>query len=71
MAGIQVPAGGASRTLELWEDEPVDKPLESLLSSGVNIVVFNPCMSRPAQGDFMTTMQANIKALGELFNVPY
>ena len=44
----------------MWE--PVD--------SGVNIVVFKPCMNRPAQGDFMTVMQANIEALAEAFNVP-
>jgi zinc transport system substrate-binding protein len=55
----------------LWEDEPVDKTRERLLSSGVNIVVFKPCMNRPAQGDFMTVMQANIKALAEPFNAPY
>ena len=55
----------------LWEDEPVDKTRERLLSSGVNIVVFKPCMNRPAQGDFMTVMQANIKALAEPFNVPH
>ena len=52
----------------LWEDEPVDKTRERLLSSDVNIVVFKPCMNRPAQGDFMTVMQANIKALAELLN---
>lgn len=47
----------------LWEEEPMDRTRESLLSSGVNIVVFKPCMNRPAQGDFMTVMQANIEAL--------
>ena len=55
----------------LWEDEPVDKTRDRLLNSGVNIVVFKPCMNRPAQGDFMTVMQANIKALAEPFNAPY
>ena len=55
----------------LWEDAPVDKTRESLLGSAVNIVVFKPCMNRPAQGDFMTVMQANIKAMAEPFNVPH
>lgn len=54
----------------LWEDEPLDGTRESLLKSGVNIVVFKPGMNRPAQGDFMTVMQANIEALAEPFNVP-
>jgi len=55
----------------LWEDEPLDRTRESLLNSGVNIVVFKPCMNPPAQGDFMTVMQANIEALAEPFNVPH
>ena len=55
----------------LWEDEPLDKTRERLLGSGVNIMVFKPCMNRPAEGDFMTVMQANIEALAEPFNVPH
>ena len=55
----------------LWEDEPVDRIRESLLDSGVNIVVYRPCMKRPEQGDFMSVMEANIKALAEAFNAPY
>jgi len=55
----------------VWEDEPLDRTRESLLKSGVNIVVFKPGMNRPAQGDFMTVMQANIEALAEPFNVPH
>ena len=55
----------------VWEDEPLDRTRESLSNSGVNIVVFKPGMNRPAQGDFMTVMQANIEALAEPFNVPH
>lgn len=55
----------------LWEDEPMDRTRESLLSSGVRIVVFKPCMNRPARGDFMTVMQTNIEALAKPFNVPH
>ena len=54
----------------LWEDEPMDRTRESLLDSGVNIVVYKPCMNSPEQGDFMSVMQANIKTLAEAFNAP-
>ena len=45
----------------LWEDDPVDKTRETLSGLGISIVVFKPCMNRPAQGDFMTVMEANIE----------
>jgi zinc transport system substrate-binding protein len=52
----------------LWEDEPLARTRKSLSESGVNVVVFKPSMNRPAEGDFITVMQANIKALAESFS---
>ena len=51
----------------LWEDEPLQKTREQLSSMGVNIIVFRPVMNRPQQGDFMTIMEANIKALATAY----
>ena len=51
----------------LWEDEPLQKTRKQLSSMGVNIIVFRPVMNRPQQGDFMTIMEANIKALATAY----
>ncbi|MDX2478363.1 MAG: metal ABC transporter substrate-binding protein [Gammaproteobacteria bacterium] len=55
----------------LWEDEPMARTRNSLSQSDVKTVVFKPCMNRPARGDFLTVMQANISLLDELFKRPY
>lgn len=52
----------------LWEDQPIEKTQKQLSASGVDVVVFSPCMNRPQKGDFMTVMQANIDALANVFS---
>lgn len=51
----------------LWEDEPLQKTRDQLSSMGVNVILFRPVMNRPQQGDFMTTMEDNIKALATAY----
>lgn len=51
----------------LWENEPLQKTRDQLSSMGVNVIVFRPAMNRPQQGDFMTIMEGNIKALATAY----
>jgi zinc transport system substrate-binding protein len=54
----------------LWEDDPRMETRAALERLGVQTVLFRPGMNRPATGDFMTLMQANIKALAVAFHAP-
>lgn len=47
----------------LWEAEPLPATRERLAAAGVAIVVFSPAMNRPAQGDFLDVMRANVDAV--------
>lgn len=51
----------------IWEDTPAPESIQKLEAFQVHSVVFNPCGKAPSQGDFMTVMQANVKALEEAF----
>jgi zinc transport system substrate-binding protein len=48
----------------LWEDEPAKAIAAKLAKQGVASVVFAPCGNRPAAGDWLTVMRANISRLG-------
>ena len=54
----------------LWEDNPHMETRKGLERLGVQTVLFRPAMNRPARGDFMTVMQANIEALAVAFDAP-
>lgn len=47
----------------LWEKPPLPEIAQQLDSMGIAIVVFDPCANRPASGDFLSVMQANIANL--------
>ena len=54
----------------LWEEHPRMETRKELERLGVQTVLFRPAMNRPATGDFMSLMQANIEALAVAFNAP-
>ena len=54
----------------LWEEHPRMETRKELERLGVQTVLFRPAMNRPATGDFMSLMQANIEALAVAFHVP-
>jgi len=47
----------------IWEGEPSEQSVTRLRKNGINSLVFNPCANMPAQGDFMSVMEANVKQL--------
>lgn len=47
----------------VWEDEPISDTVAALEDRGVKSVVFSPCATTPAEGDWMTVMLANAEAL--------
>lgn len=51
----------------IWEGEPAKESVEKLDIIGIKSVVFDPCGNVPDSGDFMTVMQANVKALETAF----
>ncbi|MHC5024839.1 MAG: metal ABC transporter substrate-binding protein [Planctomycetota bacterium] len=53
-------------TIMLWEAAPIDETVTRLDALGIRPVVFDPCGKRPAAGDYLATMQANIDALRTL-----
>ncbi len=48
----------------LWEARPIAETQTGLASMGIRSIVFEPCMNRPAEGDFLAVMKANIENLG-------
>jgi zinc transport system substrate-binding protein len=50
----------------LWEDDPLPAVVRALEARGIKSIVFNPCGNRPAQGDYLQTMQENAAALRQL-----
>jgi zinc transport system substrate-binding protein len=50
----------------LWESEPLPANLEKLKTVGLTSVVVSPCGNRPANGDFLSVMRANLEALAKL-----
>lgn len=51
----------------LWEAQPIVTISQQLASMGVSVVVYEPCMNKPGQGDFMSVMKQNIKNLAVAF----
>ena len=47
----------------LGEAQPLTKVEQDLAKLGVKCVVYNPCANKPAQGDFISTMEQNINDL--------
>jgi len=50
-------------TIMLWEAEPLPAAAGRLDTLGVRVVVFEPSANRPATGDYLTTMEANVDRL--------
>ena len=50
-------------TVMLWEGPPLPETVRKLEALGVKSVVFDPCGNRPAAGDFLSVMRANIERL--------
>ena len=49
----------------IWEDEPRPDSVARLATLGVRSIVYRPCATRPAQGDWLTVMRSNRAALAE------
>lgn len=52
-----------SGALMIWEADPLPKTEAKLASMGITIVVFDPCPTKPASGDYLDVMQANLQRL--------
>jgi zinc transport system substrate-binding protein len=51
----------------VWEGEPLPDVVQRLKTLGVESVVFAPLGNRPAEGDYLSGMQANIDRLRSVF----
>lgn len=51
----------------IWEGAPLEASVARLQSMGLQSLVFAPCGNRPAQGDFLSVMQQNIRNLARAF----
>jgi len=51
----------------IWEAEPAISSVRRLEEMGVKSLIFEPCMNKPVTGDYMSVMQANVKALGAAY----
>ena len=51
----------------VWEGQPAAESVSRLEALGVGSLVFDPCATPPATGDFLTVMQANVEALAAAF----
>lgn len=47
-------------TWMIWEDEPTEANVAAVAKLGLKSVVFAPCANRPAEGDWLTVMKANV-----------
>ena len=47
----------------IWESEPIHASAERLRSLGIESVVFATCANAPDEGDYLTVMRSNVKAL--------
>lgn len=52
----------AARSM-LWESEPRSEIRSQLTSLGIRCLVYDPCATKPASGDFLARMRENVKAL--------
>jgi zinc transport system substrate-binding protein len=53
--------------LMVWEAEPLDAVREELANRGVGVVVFSPCATPPAEGDYLGVMRRNAVKLRDAF----
>lgn len=51
----------------LWEAQPAPEIVAKLKAAGVGSLVFDPCANRPAAGDFLSVMRANVANLSAAF----
>ena len=49
--------------LMIWEGEPAAESVSKLKQLGLAGVVFDPCANTPDKGDWLTTMEGNLKGL--------
>lgn len=54
-------------SLMIWESNPLPETIKLLEEKGIRSVVFNPCTTRPAEGDFLTIMRQNVENLKSAF----
>ncbi len=54
----------------LWEGPPTDEAKRAVAARGLTSVVFSPAAGPQPDGDFLTVMAANLKALGEALRQP-
>lgn len=54
-------------TLIIWERAPSPETVKILEEQGIRSVVFDPCSTRPHQGDFLTVMRQNVENLRSTF----
>jgi len=50
-------------TLMIWEEDPSEVNIATVATLGLKSVVFAPCANRPAEGDWMAVMKANVERL--------
>ena len=50
----------------LWEAEPSAEIAAELNRRAIQTIVFNPCATTPAAGDYLTVMKANIQQLARI-----
>jgi zinc transport system substrate-binding protein len=55
--------GDHKATIMLWEAQPASGTARRLAENGVATVVFDPCASRPPDGDFVSVMRDNLSRL--------
>jgi zinc transport system substrate-binding protein len=54
----------------LWEARPLDSTAAKLEERGVGVLVFEISANRPASGDFLATIRANLEALNDAVGLP-
>lgn len=67
MADLSATLNGHRARWMIWEGEPAKESVEKLDLIGIKSIVFDPCGNVPDSGDFMTVMQANVKAMETAF----
>lgn len=51
----------------LWNRQPLQETAARLKTMDIDVLVFDPCAARPAQGDFLSVMQRNVLNLGKAY----
>ena len=47
----------------LWEAKPLESTREKLAARGIGVIVFEVVGNRPAKGDYISRMEANVRTL--------